>query len=138
MSDVQVARDARHRSLPINGMRESSMAVAASGFGHSSIHTVDLNAVRIMSRGESQAVVKTIDGFHEVLTQKVGWRMAIVAGSDMTVTGFDPAIILRTHRVAVDTGFGIITEIRDPVGIEKSVGTKSSCDSEQRGKSNKC
>ena len=55
---------------------------------------------------------KTVRSLGGVLTDKIGWRMTIVAGGDGLVAGFLPAVILVVHNMTVCTSHRIVAHVR--------------------------
>ena len=51
--------------------------------------------------------------------------MAIVAGRDRAMAGFNPAIEVVLHDVAVGAGTGIVPEIRSALGVDEGVTTEA-------------
>lgn len=109
--------------MTINSVRETRVAVPAGGLGHPSIHLIYLYRFGIMTCGEGETMVKTINGLNKVFTDEVRGRVAVVTSRDMAMARLDPTIILRSHNMTVDTGSRIIAEIRYAFSIKERVGS---------------
>ncbi len=108
-------------TLSIDSVNHGRMTVATGVFRHSFVPCLNLNRFVKLSGGESEAMPKAIRCFRIVLTHKVMWRVAVVAGSDIVVACLEPTFILFAHDVAIHTSFGVVGEIGGPLGVLKSV-----------------
>ena len=82
------------------------------------------------SGGESKRVPKTVLRFGHVFADEVRRRMAIVAGCDRAMRGFQPTVVMILHDVAVCACGRIIGQIRRAFGINKRVADNANRDSQ--------
>ena len=54
---------------------------------------------------------KSVRRLCRVLTDRIRWRVAVVAGRDVLMAGFLPAIELFVHHMAVGTSDGIVAHV---------------------------
>ncbi len=72
-------------------------------------------------QGKCAGVVIPIGCFGKVLAEDVVWHMAIVTGRYGLVARLLPAIVLLAHDMTIDTGFGVIREIGEPLSVIECV-----------------
>lgn len=76
--------------------------------------------MKVLQR-EAFGMPETVFGFGEILGGKGVRKMAINTRGDAVMACLLPAIELRLHDVAIDTGFGIGAEVREAFRVVKRV-----------------
>ena len=109
------------------------MTFAAGVFRDPPAAFLDLDRLVEIARGERERMKKSVLGFSEILGDKPGRRVAIVAGRDRAVARLDPGIEMVLHDVAVGAGVGIVAEIGRALGIDE--GETPEADDQTHGKS---
>lgn len=83
------------------------MAFKALELRYFPIKVIDANGFGIISSGEGNAVIPTIDRFNDVLAIHKVWSVTVVAGSYRLVTAMIPTVIYRLHSMAINACFWI-------------------------------
>lgn len=60
-----------------------------------------------------------------VLSDRIVRRVTVVAGRDITMTGFDPAVVLFVHDVAVSACGRIVAEVGIALGVKECVNSNA-------------
>jgi hypothetical protein len=89
-------------------MRDVLMTLATGAFGDEAAAFLNLNRLMKFAGGKCERMKKAVLGFGEVFRDQSGWCMAVVAGRDRAMTGFDPAIEVILHDVAISTGARVV------------------------------
>ena len=70
---------------------------------------------------ETVGVPEAVFGLGQIFADDIVRNMAIVTAGNKVVAGFLPAIVLRAHDVAVDTGARVVREVGRPLRIIEGV-----------------
>ena len=129
MTDIGVAADAgkifagpAHR---IDVMHDILMTFSAGILRHAFAARLHANGIVKMARSKGERMKKTVIRFGEILSEHAGWRVAIVAGCDGTMAGFDPTIEMVLHDVAIGARSRIVAQVRRAFCIDESVSAET-------------
>jgi hypothetical protein len=127
MADVAVATYTRCVICYIGGfhrrnwMDQALVARATGLFGYSPVPLSDLYRLVKPAGRKIVRMPKSVPRLCSVFADKVGRRMAIIAGRDRSVTCSYPTVILVIHYVAISTGHRVIAHIRVTFAVPKCV-----------------
>jgi len=98
-------------------MSKHIMAAPAVLFCYFHVHFVYPDRFMVIIRCKSIAVIPAVNGLYSVFADRCIWCMAVIAGSNRTMRGFLPRIILVIHYMTVIAGCRVIKHVRIPFGI---------------------
>lgn len=107
--------------LPVNGLGNRQVAVAARCFHHLVAQSGDLNRVRIFSGGEVKRMKETVSRLHRVFADQVVRRVTVIARRRGMMAGLEPSVVLVVHHMAVGACAGIVEEVGVALGINKGI-----------------
>lgn len=112
MADARVTMDAREHVATGFGrehmIHKILVTMDTSILNNFAITRFDLDRVFEVARRERERMKETVVGFGDPFADRVMREMTIVAGGDVMVARFKPAVILRLHHVAVRTRSGVV------------------------------
>jgi len=109
------------------------MTLATRIFGNAQASTLDLDRFVKLARGKGERMEESMLGFGEILWDKSGRRMTVVAGRDRSMARFDPAIEMVLHDVTVGAGLGIVAQVGCTLRIDKGVASDTYCHADREG-----
>jgi hypothetical protein len=101
------------------------VAVETRLFRDAAVTRFDADGVGKFAGGKGERMPEAVIGLHPVFAEEIVRRVAIVAGGDGTMAGFDPGIEMILHDVAIGAGFGIAGEVRATLGVDEGERTNS-------------
>jgi hypothetical protein len=114
MSHVAVAAHAlEHVAAGLVGehvLDEVTVAVETGILHDAGVARLDLDRFVGLVGGERQRMEEAVDGLDEPLAREAVGEVAVVAGGDVVVAGFDPRVEVVLHDVAISAGVGIVGE----------------------------
>src|SRR5690606_24592537 len=121
MPDARMAEQAVRRFVTIGVVhlgRDRLVAIKTTALSHIAIEGRDLNRLGEIPEGKGGAMAEAVQTFDGVFGDHVTvWCVTVVARSHRLMAAVVPTVILVAHDVAVDTGRGVIREIRCSLGI---------------------
>src|SRR5947208_9459877 len=112
MANTRVTADAgkgfARRGHGFDVVHNVLMTFSACVFRDAQAPSFYLNWLMKVVRGERQRMKKSVISFRVVLGNESGRCMAIVTGGNGAMTGFDPAVEMVLHDVAVSAGPRIV------------------------------
>jgi hypothetical protein len=87
------------------------MTLSASFFSYLTAAWCDVDIVFEATSGEVVRVPESVACFSGVFTDEPRRRVTVVAYSDGSMAGFQPAGILLSHHVTIDASFSIIRHV---------------------------
>lgn len=111
------ARMMRHR----NRLDHCLVACAARIFSDSSIAFVHLDRFVKTAEREIVRMPEPVRSLCIVFSDRIVRSVTVVAGRNIPMTGFDPAIVLFVHDVTICAGGGIVAEVRITFGIDERI-----------------
>lgn len=124
-------------SETIDFLNNFAVTIAACAFGHLTITRSDLNIVGEEPGGKSIGMMHAIHRFYPVFSEKIMGSMAVIANGNSLVTGFNPAVVVLLHHMAIGACFRIIVHVGQSFGIKERVGsyseTKTRRNAEEKG-----
>ena len=101
---------------------ERGVAPAAVGLDDLGALRPRLDRVGVAAERERHRVVVAVDRLHDVLRDRAGRRVAVVARRDEVVRRRLPAGVVARHDVAVGAGRRVVAEIRRTLRVVEGVG----------------
>ena len=92
---------------------------------HALTARLHVNGIVETAGGKGERMKKTVIRFSEIFPDNIARRVAIVAGSDRAMAGFDPAIEMVLHDMAIGACSRIIAQIRRAFCINESVSAEA-------------
>ena len=117
-------------------MNDVLVAFTAGVLGHAQAARLNLDRIVKLAGGEGKRMKEAVLGFGEILGQKSGRRVTIVAGRDRAMTGFDPTIEMVLHDMAVGARSRVVSQIGCAVGIGKGESAEPCGRAENKRKQN--
>jgi hypothetical protein len=133
MADVAVAAQAGRffaAAVGFNGVDDGRVTFAAGLFRDGAVAGRDAQRIGKVARGEIQRVEEAVLGLDGVFGDGAGRRVAVVAGGDRAMAGFEPCVIMFLHDVAVRAGLGIVGHVGATLGIHECEKAAANRDSE--------
>ena len=129
MTDIGVASNAgkllagtAHR---VDVVHDILMTFAAGVLRHTLAAQLHTNGIVKTAGSEGERMKKTVIGFGEILSEQVGRRVAIIARRDRAMAGFDPAVEMILHDMAIGACRRIIAQVRRAFCIDESVSAET-------------
>src|SRR5262245_40208711 len=125
MSDIPMTTGARHilRSVRTDCLNNFLVTVAAGVLSDAPVARLDFYRSGIVACRERERMPEAVVRFYRVFSNDVVRRMAIIAGGDGAVAGFDPCVVMILHHMAVCARSRIVSEVRISFGVDESVAT---------------
>jgi hypothetical protein len=140
MADAAVALNAiNFVSAAMTGDLADELAMAAETIllhNHSAAGPHLDRLVKVLE-GKPVGMPEAVFSFGQVFSDNVMGHMAGVAGGEVFVAGFDPAIELLTHDMAIHTGFGIIRKVGRALRVDKGVTAEANGQPDHPGQQEK-
>src|SRR5262245_19501082 len=115
MTYPRVATNAGHGFLDVlRGFKvvdDVLVTPAAGVFGDTPAASLHLDRLVKFAGGKGERMKESMIGFGEIFGNEARRSMAVVASGHGAMAGFDPAIEMVLHDVAIGAGLGIVAEI---------------------------
>jgi hypothetical protein len=113
-----------------NIMHDILVTSPARPFRHPPTPGFHLNRLMELTGGKGERVKEAMIGLGKLCWNQPGRSMAVVASRNGAMAGFDPAVQMVLHNVAIGAGIRIVAQIRSSLGINEGVGSDAEGQSE--------
>src|SRR5690606_3189647 len=132
MPHARVAPQAVLRRRHVDGRRHRVRDVGMTGHARPDRNLAvawrDDDGIGEVTGGEGERVVPAVDGFRDVLANRVVRRVAVVTDGDGAMTAAHPARVLLVHDVAVRACDGVVGEVGRTPGVDEGVAADTGKD----------
>src|SRR5690606_5737410 len=129
---ARVAPQAVLRRRHVDGRRHRVRDVGMTGHARPDRNLAvawrDDDGIGEVTGGEGERVVPAVDGFRDVLANRVVRRVAVVTDGDGAMTAAHPARVLLVHDVAVRACGGVVGEVGRTPGVDEGVAADTGKD----------